>query len=564
MSLCSESTGRSILAHTGSSNVTAIPTRPLNDADEESPDKYMPAPLKRGLDCRPNKNYANTLQGALVASVQEFPQPTARTADMRQRLRKVVTDAATQKHPSQPLEHSGTISTASLTLDSSIMEVDESSDDEIFDDLPPTPEASRRHATASTLVSCETPQSSSASASCYSPQRGVDVHNATSLTRLTRQVTVNNRGPVMAPSRTTNRVQVHVYDLIHRETVLETPWCDFPIGHCFNTFNDGMHCLGTGAYHAGIEVNGIEYAFGSNQQQGQSGVFICPPKKSPGYQYRTTLDFGQIETSRREWILVPVRMGTGAAPGDHDDTNNNANARTPETTQYKQYATEEGFDETASLHAMSEIWTTPTRFRARSETWMKPSFAGGIAACNKASSSARLVSTTSQTATKQEVTYQYREVKSFVDGKIILQEMAKEYMGVDYDILRKNCCTFVKDACLRLGAEEGKIPTWFLNLAETGVMTEDAVNTVDGYVFSPIRRILSEQCADEEKLKNALTCEQIKNEEDYVSPEGFEIVALSPVQRDSDHYVVNADDDTTQFQLLSYAVGIRTTVSWAY
>jgi hypothetical protein len=56
-----------------------------------------------------------------------------------------------------------------------------------------------------------------------------------------------------------------------------------------------------------------------------------------------------------------------------------------------------------------------------------------------------------------------------------MKQMALEYMGSDYDILRKNCCTFARDACLRLGVPEDDIPTWFGNLAKSGALTQDAV-----------------------------------------------------------------------------------------
>lgn len=64
-----------------------------------------------------------------------------------------------------------------------------------------------------------------------------------------------------------------------------------------------------------------------------------------------------------------------------------------------------------------------------------------------------------------------------VDGREIVREMASEYMGVDYDLLRKNCCTFAHDACTRLGVRENEIPTWFHNLAAVGAVTQDAAQS---------------------------------------------------------------------------------------
>jgi len=45
----------------------------------------------------------------------------------------------------------------------------------------------------------------------------------------------------------TNRIRLHVYDLISEETIMQLPWgCHFPIGQCFNAVNSGLHTLGTG------------------------------------------------------------------------------------------------------------------------------------------------------------------------------------------------------------------------------------------------------------------------------------------------------------------------------
>ena len=54
-----------------------------------------------------------------------------------------------------------------------------------------------------------------------------------------------------------NEVKIHVYDLLAKDSLVEVPYlgCNFPIGQCFKTLNDGCHVLGTGAYHVGVEVS---------------------------------------------------------------------------------------------------------------------------------------------------------------------------------------------------------------------------------------------------------------------------------------------------------------------
>ena len=46
----------------------------------------------------------------------------------------------------------------------------------------------------------------------------------------------------------------------------------------------------------------------------------------------------------------------------------------------------------------------------------------------------------------------------------ILTKMKDEWMGPDYDLLRKNCCSFSDAFCIALGV--GPIPMWVHRLAE--------------------------------------------------------------------------------------------------
>ncbi|KAG7360585.1 PPPDE putative peptidase domain containing protein [Nitzschia inconspicua] len=181
--------------------------------------------------------------------------------------------------------------------------------------------------------------------------------------------------------RKTNRIKLHVYDLVQNDTQLDLFGCYFPLGQCFNALNSSLHSMGTGAYHVGIEINGVEYAYGANSTKGLTGVFTCMPKHSPGYQYRQTIDFGNRLTTRNQY----------SGDGSH------------------------------------RKWGNPVP----------------------------------------------------VDGREVVREMASEYLGVDYDLLRKNCCTFAYDACTRLGVRESEIPAWFHNLAAAGAVTQDVVAPIN-------------------------------------------------------------------------------------
>jgi hypothetical protein len=55
-----------------------------------------------------------------------------------------------------------------------------------------------------------------------------------------------------------------------------------------------------------------------------------------------------------------------------------------------------------------------------------------------------------------------------VDGHEIIQEMVMEYMGFNYDLLQKNCCTFLHDTCIQMGIQDKEVPSWFQNLCVAG------------------------------------------------------------------------------------------------
>jgi len=259
------------------------------------------------------------------------------------------------------------------------------------------------------------------------------------------------------PKDPVNDIKLHIYDLISQDTLMQLPWgCVCEIGKVFNEVNSALHQLGTGAYHVGVEINGVEYAYGATSAPGKSGVFSCIPKLSPGYQFRTTIDFGKRPLVRKRWRLKQM-----------DDNG--------------------------------------------------------------------------------KVTTTFEQDYEHIDGRQVMKEMAQEYMGVDYDILRKNCCTFARDACLRLGVDEHEIPSWFRNLSESGAMTQDfALATVE-----PLSKVLS-------------TCDGDGGVRELVEPgeSGFEIVAKRNVSGTKDLLVVMS---ATQLAMSAdeIAKAVRRTATWA-
>jgi hypothetical protein len=288
-----------------------------------------------------------------------------------------------------------------------------------------------------------------------------------SAARLERQSHYNTIGTVPTRRRN-NRIQLHIYDLLSQDALMQLPMgfmCE--IGKWFNDVNSACHDLGTGAYHVGVEINGTEYAYGATNTVGKSGVFACRPRSSPGYQYRTTIDFGERPLVRNSWVTLSKQIEGSAKP--------------------------------------STVYT---------------------------------------------------QVEEYVLGEQVIKEMQREYMGTDYDILRKNCCSFARDACLRLGIQPDEVPSWFSNLAESGATTQDlALQTVE-----PINNILS-------------TCEEVTTKEYLLTLDpcdsGFEVVAKRNDEGTKDVLVVLESKPSASWRTIETnerqpRAKLRRTHTWAY
>jgi PPPDE putative peptidase domain len=256
------------------------------------------------------------------------------------------------------------------------------------------------------------------------------------------------------------------------------PWgCVCEIGKCFNEVNSALHELGTGAYHVGIECNGIEYAYGACSQPNKTGVFSCIPKLSPGYQYRSSIDFGYVPLIRSSWVILPPTLENDPA----------------------------------------------------------------------------CVSPRSVTSTSSN-NFHYQE--EFVDGRLVIKEMAAEYMGIDYDILKRNCCTFAADACVRLGVPEEDVPTWFRNLAETGAYSHTNFVEPLQHVLSGVSQPQPNHCHEQPQYSHSakqhayhvypdMNCHNSdgSNEHHYESEPGFEVIAQRNATNTRDVVlVVDAND----------------------
>ncbi|GAB4820977.1 hypothetical protein N2152v2_008023 [Parachlorella kessleri] len=92
---------------------------------------------------------------------------------------------------------------------------------------------------------------------------------------------------LQASSATT--VYLNVYDLIEQNHW--TYWC------------------GVGIFHSGVEVYGVEYAFGGHEYDAP-GVFATSPKQAPGtVTFRESVPIGETSLSPQEVHAVVQQMG---------------------------------------------------------------------------------------------------------------------------------------------------------------------------------------------------------------------------------------------------------------
>ncbi|KAG7020410.1 DeSI-like protein [Cucurbita argyrosperma subsp. argyrosperma] len=63
--------------------------------------------------------------------------------------------------------------------------------------------------------------------------------------------------------------------------------------------NGYAYWFGLGVYHSGVQVHGVEYAFGAHEHS-TTGIFEVEPKQCPGFTYRKSILIGRTNLSPRE------------------------------------------------------------------------------------------------------------------------------------------------------------------------------------------------------------------------------------------------------------------------
>lgn len=63
--------------------------------------------------------------------------------------------------------------------------------------------------------------------------------------------------------------------------------------------NGYAYWLGLGVYHSGVQVHGVEYAFGAHEHS-TTGVFEVEPKQCPGFTFRKSILIGRTDLGPKE------------------------------------------------------------------------------------------------------------------------------------------------------------------------------------------------------------------------------------------------------------------------
>ncbi|XAR71026.1 hypothetical protein NMG60_11028106 [Bertholletia excelsa] len=67
--------------------------------------------------------------------------------------------------------------------------------------------------------------------------------------------------------------------------------------------NGYAYWLGLGVYHSGVQVHGVEYAFGAHEQS-TTGIFEVEPKRCPGFTFRKSILIGRTDMGPKEVRLL--------------------------------------------------------------------------------------------------------------------------------------------------------------------------------------------------------------------------------------------------------------------
>lgn len=105
------------------------------------------------------------------------------------------------------------------------------------------------------------------------------------------------------------QVKVHIYDVSQEESIQKL---NRVLAHKYSPLKLG------GVFHAGVEVNGLEWSFGFCNSETRSGISCCEPQTNPQHTYRQTVSM-RSTTADPEQIADIIAELIEEYPGDDYD-----------------------------------------------------------------------------------------------------------------------------------------------------------------------------------------------------------------------------------------------------
>ena len=91
--------------------------------------------------------------------------------------------------------------------------------------------------------------------------------------------------------------------------------------------NGYAYWFGLGVYHSGVQVHGVEYAFGAHEYP-TTGIFEGEPKRCDGFTFRKTILIGKTNMGAEQVKVVMEELAakySGNILGDRDNNILNGN-----------------------------------------------------------------------------------------------------------------------------------------------------------------------------------------------------------------------------------------------
>ncbi|KAM7275441.1 hypothetical protein ACFE04_017307 [Oxalis oulophora] len=90
------------------------------------------------------------------------------------------------------------------------------------------------------------------------------------------------------------------------------------------TFNGYAYWFGLGIYHSGVQVHGVEYAFGAHDHA-TTGVFEVEPRQCPGFTFRKSILIGRTDLGPLEVHSFMEKLATEYFGNSYHLMTNNCN-----------------------------------------------------------------------------------------------------------------------------------------------------------------------------------------------------------------------------------------------